>query len=71
MSDIDALRRALVKLEELWPILFDDLYFVCDRDRRHDEWYDEWHVTDHWFSIRTSLETRLATIEQALLQEHL
>jgi hypothetical protein len=61
----DALRRALAQLEILWPILFSDVYDICDQDRAPDEW----HPTDHWFGIRRSLETRLAGIESAMLAE--
>ena len=65
MNEIEALRQALLKLDELWPLLFDDLYFVCDQDRRAGEW----HVTDHWFSMRDSLERRLRYREEDALHK--
>lgn len=51
-QEADALRRALIKLDELWPILFDELY-----DER---------TCDHWLALRTKLEARLSRTEHTM-----
>lgn len=61
MDKAEALRQALIKLDEIWQPLFDN----------HDAFDPRatWHPCDHWFALHFAIKQRLATIEQGMLAE--